>query len=45
MSTQNCSIIGGAPPMNTDISGTGVRVSFYLQALLLGMHIERLVGA
>ncbi|KAF7358371.1 hypothetical protein MVEN_00887100 [Mycena venus] len=27
---------GGAPPMNTDISGIGVRVSFYLQNLLLG---------
>ncbi|KAJ7763674.1 hypothetical protein DFH07DRAFT_812734 [Mycena maculata] len=26
---------GGGPPMNTDISGIGVRVSFYLQTLFL----------
>ncbi|KAJ7149169.1 hypothetical protein C8R43DRAFT_1007404 [Mycena crocata] len=28
-------IHGGGPPMNTDISGIGVRVSFYLQTLFL----------
>ncbi|KAF7360392.1 hypothetical protein MVEN_00769000 [Mycena venus] len=26
---------GGGPPMNTDVSGIGVRVSFYLQTLFL----------
>jgi hypothetical protein len=26
----------GGPPMNTDVSGIGVRVSFYLQTLFLG---------
>ena len=27
---------GGGPPLNNDISGIGVRVSFYIQTLLLG---------
>ena len=27
---------GGGPPMNTDVSGIGVRISFYLQTLFLG---------
>ena len=26
----------GGPPLNTDISGVGVRISFYLQTLFLG---------
>ncbi|KDQ58160.1 hypothetical protein JAAARDRAFT_34971 [Jaapia argillacea MUCL 33604] len=28
---------GGGPPINTDIGGIGVRISFYLQALFLGL--------
>ncbi|KZP03092.1 hypothetical protein FIBSPDRAFT_969317 [Athelia psychrophila] len=31
----------GAPPMNTDISGVGVRISFYLQTLFLGFQAAR----
>ncbi|KAJ7021306.1 hypothetical protein C8F04DRAFT_1273912 [Mycena alexandri] len=31
----NCTYGSGGPPMNTDISGIGVRVSFYLQTLFL----------
>ncbi|KAH8107416.1 hypothetical protein DFH11DRAFT_1637262, partial [Phellopilus nigrolimitatus] len=30
-----CLLSGGGPAMNTDISGPGVRISFYLQALFL----------
>jgi hypothetical protein len=30
-----CQYAGG-PPMNTDISGIGVRISFYLQTIFLG---------
>ncbi|KAJ6549848.1 hypothetical protein B0H19DRAFT_1159882 [Mycena capillaripes] len=33
--SNSCAYIGG-PPMNTDISGIGVRVSFYLQTVFLG---------
>ncbi|KAJ7759520.1 hypothetical protein B0H16DRAFT_1884890 [Mycena metata] len=33
--SDSCAYIGG-PPLNTDISGIGVRVSFYLQTVFLG---------
>ncbi|KAJ7436116.1 hypothetical protein FB451DRAFT_1108965 [Mycena latifolia] len=42
---------GGGPPMNTDISGIGVRLSFYLQTLFLGClstrspSLEEVTGA
>ncbi|KAJ7069249.1 hypothetical protein C8F01DRAFT_1363474 [Mycena amicta] len=39
----NCSDALG-PQMNTDISGVGVRVSFYLQALFLGCLFARSVS-
>ena len=32
-----CPYVGG-PPLSQDIAGTGVRVSFYLQTLFLGMY-------
>ncbi|KAF7343072.1 hypothetical protein MVEN_01737600 [Mycena venus] len=35
---------GGGPSMNTDISGIGVRVSFYLQTLFLGCLSARSVS-
>ncbi|KAJ7476770.1 hypothetical protein FB451DRAFT_1366371 [Mycena latifolia] len=34
----------GIPPMNTDISGIGVRVSFYLQTLFLSIAFSRFGG-
>jgi hypothetical protein len=42
-------IYSEGPPMNTDIGGIGVRISFYLQTLFLGVPsndrilIERLI--
>ena len=34
-----CPYVGG-PPLNTDVSGIGVRISFYVQTLLLGELIR-----
>ncbi|KZP15426.1 hypothetical protein FIBSPDRAFT_81626 [Athelia psychrophila] len=39
-SATTCAYVGG-PPMNTDISGVGVRVSFYLQTLFIGFQAAR----
>ncbi|KAL5498538.1 hypothetical protein ACEPAH_1892 [Sanghuangporus vaninii] len=36
-----CLLSGGGPEMNTDISGPGVRISFYFQALFLGLISTR----
>ncbi|KAJ7759549.1 hypothetical protein B0H16DRAFT_593764 [Mycena metata] len=36
--SDSCAYIGG-PPLNTDISGIGVRLSFYLQTVFLGNSI------
>jgi hypothetical protein len=33
--SMHCPYSGG-PPMNNDVSGIGVRISFYLQTLFLG---------
>lgn len=37
----DCLLSGGGPQMNTDISGIGVRISFYLQALFLALLSAR----
>ncbi|KAF7978017.1 hypothetical protein HWV62_1885 [Athelia sp. TMB] len=40
MSNITCQFSGG-PPLNTDISGVGVRISFYLQTIFLGLQAAR----
>lgn len=35
----SCPYSNGAPPLNSDISGIGVRLSFYFQTLFLGIAI------
>jgi hypothetical protein len=36
--SDRCPFPNGGPPLNQDIAGTGVRISFYLQTLFLGEH-------
>jgi hypothetical protein len=36
--SDRCRFADGGPPLNQDIAGTGVRISFYLQTLFLGEH-------
>lgn len=37
----DCLLSGGGPPLNTDIGGIGVRISFYLQSLFLALLSAR----